>query len=158
MSILNVVRGVFAVVAISVAAPVIAQEGESAIFEEILVTATKREQTLQEIPVAVSVVGAQTIRDSLVYDIRDLQFLVPSLRVSQLQTSGNTNRLAPTHRPRGDPSRSCFPSRRLLRPRGLGVRRPALARLPRISGEPAATVSAAVRSLSRQGTASMARR
>ena len=91
MSKSTVLRGIFAVLAISVAAPVVAQESDTAIFEEILVTATKREQTLQEIPVAVSVVGAQTIRDSVVYDIRDLQFLVPSLRVSQLQTSGNTN-------------------------------------------------------------------
>ena len=61
------------------------------ILEEITVTATKREQTLQEIPVAVSVVDNQTIEQSQVLDILDLQTLVPSLRVTQLQSSANTN-------------------------------------------------------------------
>ena len=60
-------------------------------LEEITVTATKRESTLQEVPVAVSVTDAQTIQQAQVLDILDLQTLVPSLRVTQLQSSGNTN-------------------------------------------------------------------
>ncbi|MBT8110982.1 MAG: TonB-dependent receptor [Gammaproteobacteria bacterium] len=67
------------------AAPVFSQ------LEEITVTATKRESTLQEVPVAVSVTDAQTIQQAQVLDILDLQTLVPSLRVTQLQSSGNTN-------------------------------------------------------------------
>ena len=51
--------------------------------------AAKREQTLQEIPVAVAVVTADVMNEAQVLEIRDLQFLVPSLRVSQLQTSAN---------------------------------------------------------------------
>ena len=86
----TILRGVFAVIAISLAVPVFAQEG-GAIFEEITVTATKREQTLQQVPVAVSVVQAETLRTSQILDVKDLQFLVPSLRIGQLQTSGNTN-------------------------------------------------------------------
>jgi iron complex outermembrane receptor protein len=83
-------RGAFAVIATIFAMPVFAQEqSDVAIFEEILVTATKREQTLQEVPVAVSVVSADVMNDAQVLDIKDLQFLVPSLRVSQLQTSAN---------------------------------------------------------------------
>ncbi|QYU70180.1 TonB-dependent receptor [Leptolyngbya sp. 15MV] len=58
---------------------------------EIIVTATKREQTLQEIPVAVSVTTAETIERNQVRDLRDLQTLVPSLKVAQLQSSANTN-------------------------------------------------------------------
>ena len=60
-------------------------------IEEVIVTATKRAQTLQEIPVAVSVVTSESIERSGVLDIKDLQTLVPSLRVTQLQSSANTN-------------------------------------------------------------------
>jgi len=60
-------------------------------LEEVVVTATKRQQTLQEIPIAVSVVSAEAIERSQVLDIKDLQTLVPSLRVTQLQGSAQTN-------------------------------------------------------------------
>jgi len=59
-------------------------------IEEVIVLATKREQTLQEVPVAVSVVSAEEIEQSAINDIMDLQSAVPALRVSQLQSSGNT--------------------------------------------------------------------
>jgi outer membrane receptor protein involved in Fe transport len=61
------------------------------VLEEVVVTAAKREQTLQEVPVAVSVVSGETLEQAQVLDIKDLQTLVPSLRVTQQQTSGNTN-------------------------------------------------------------------
>ncbi|MEM7780663.1 MAG: TonB-dependent receptor [Pseudomonadota bacterium] len=57
----------------------------------IIVTATKREQTLQEIPVAVSVTSAETIEQAQIRDIADLQSVVPSLRVSQLQSAFATS-------------------------------------------------------------------
>ncbi len=57
----------------------------------IIVTASKREQTLQETPIAVSVTSAEQIEDSQVRDLLDIQTLVPSLRVNQLQSSANTN-------------------------------------------------------------------
>lgn len=60
-------------------------------LEEIIVTASKRQQTLQETPIAVSVTGADTIEKARVLDISDLQTIVPSLRVTTLQTSSNTN-------------------------------------------------------------------
>ncbi len=60
-------------------------------LEEVIVTAAKRQQTLQEIPIAVSVVSAETIEQAQVLDIKDLQTLVPSLRVTQLQGSAQTN-------------------------------------------------------------------
>ena len=63
----------------------------NAMLEEVVVTATKRQQTLQEIPIAVSVVTAESIEQSQVLDIKDLQTLVPSLRVTQLQGSAQTN-------------------------------------------------------------------
>ncbi|MBO9603721.1 MAG: TonB-dependent receptor [Novosphingobium sp.] len=58
---------------------------------EILVTATKREQTLQDTPVAVTVATQEQLERSQVRDLKDLSILVPSLRVTQLQSSANTN-------------------------------------------------------------------
>ncbi len=60
-------------------------------IEEVYVTATKRQQTLQEVPVAVSVTDADTIEKAQILDIQDLQSVVPSLRITQLQSSANTN-------------------------------------------------------------------
>ena len=59
--------------------------------DEIVVTATKRETTLLDTPIAVSVTNAETIERAQIRDLIDLQTLVPSLRVSQLQSSANTN-------------------------------------------------------------------
>lgn len=57
----------------------------------VTVTATKREATLQDVPVAVSVVGEDEIEKAEIQDLGDLQSIVPSLRVGQLQSSANTN-------------------------------------------------------------------
>jgi len=59
--------------------------------DEIIVTATKRETTLQATPVAVTVTTADTIEKARILDLQDLQSVVPSLRVNQLQTSQNVN-------------------------------------------------------------------
>lgn len=58
---------------------------------DIIVTASKRSQTLQDTPVAVSVTSAAALEESQIRDLIDLQSAVPSLRVSQLQSSANTN-------------------------------------------------------------------
>ncbi len=58
---------------------------------DIIVTASKRAQTLQDTPISVAVASAQQIEQSQVRDLLDLQTLVPSLKVGQLQSSANTN-------------------------------------------------------------------
>lgn len=60
-------------------------------LQTVTVTATKREQTLQSVPIAVSVVGEDVIDKAEIIDLGDLQSIVPSLRVGQLQSSANTN-------------------------------------------------------------------
>ena len=77
-----------ALIASLTSAQVYAQSG---VLEEVIVTAAKRQQTLQEVPVAVSVVASESIERAQVLDIKDLQTLVPSLRVAQLQNSAQTN-------------------------------------------------------------------
>lgn len=70
-----------------------AQAAEDAAEEEfedsnvIIVTATKREQTLQETPISVSVTSGEVLEQAQIRDVLDLQSVTPSLRVSQLQTS-----------------------------------------------------------------------
>lgn len=59
--------------------------------DAIIVTATKREATLQEVPVAVSVTTGETIERAQIRDLKDLSSVVPSLRVNTLQSSANTN-------------------------------------------------------------------
>ncbi len=56
----------------------------------IVVTATKREQTLQETPVSVSVTTGETLEQAQIRDVLDLQTVTPSLRVSQLQNSSSS--------------------------------------------------------------------
>ncbi|MEX6632266.1 TonB-dependent receptor [Hyphococcus lacteus] len=74
-----------------VALGAVATTGVSAQSDQIVVTATKRAQTLQEVPIAVSVVDAETIEKSQINDLIDLQTVVPSLRITQLQNSSQTN-------------------------------------------------------------------
>ena len=57
--------------------------------EEVIVTATKTERTLQEVPVAVSVVTADTIEKANVVDLLDLKAVVPSLDARQYQSTTN---------------------------------------------------------------------
>lgn len=84
--------GVLSVVSTGTALAQTSDEEDSArTLGTITVTATKREATLQDIPVAVSVVGDAEIEKAEIQDLGDLQSIVPSLRVGQLQSSANTN-------------------------------------------------------------------
>lgn len=58
---------------------------------DIIVTATKRAQTLQDVPISVAVATPETIERAQIRDIIDLQSVVPSLRVTQLNATGQTN-------------------------------------------------------------------
>lgn len=61
------------------------------VLEEVLVTAQKREQNLQDVPVAVSAFDAAALEQTGVKDMFDLQNNAPSLIVSQSQTSTTTS-------------------------------------------------------------------
>ena len=70
---------------------VIAQDDDEFELEEILVTSSKRTQTLQETPIAVSVTTAETFEKARLLDINDLQTVVPTLRVTTLQNAASTD-------------------------------------------------------------------
>ena len=83
-----------AAAAMSVPGVALAQDGtaDEAVEDDdfndaIIVTATKREQTLQETPVSVSVTSAETLEQAQIRDVLDLQTVAPSLRVSQQQNA-----------------------------------------------------------------------
>ncbi len=60
------------------------------LLEEVVVTAQKRTQDLQDVPVAVSAFTGEMLRDSGVRDMFELAAIAPSLRVTQSQTSTTT--------------------------------------------------------------------
>ncbi|RVQ69412.1 TonB-dependent receptor [Croceicoccus ponticola] len=57
----------------------------------IIVTATKRARTLQDTPVAVTVATEEQLERAEIRDLKDLASIAPSLKVTQLQSSANTN-------------------------------------------------------------------
>lgn len=67
------------------------QDAELNDSDDIIVTATKREQTLQDVPISVAVTTAATIEKAQIRDLIDLQSVVPSLKVAQFNAAGQTN-------------------------------------------------------------------
>ena len=65
-----------------------AQEESGREIEEIVVTAQKREQSLQDVPIVVTTVSGELLKDAGVRDIRDLTVLTPGLTVTS--TSNET--------------------------------------------------------------------
>ncbi len=72
-----------------------AQTEATAAVEEILVTATRREESLQEVPVAVTAISAEALDRAGVKDLRDLSTLATSFNMnsSQTETGGTTLRI-----------------------------------------------------------------
>ena len=65
-----------------------AQVDDPAVIEEILVTARKRSETLQEIPESVTVLDSQLIETARIKNIKDFSALVPNLHVSSSWRQG----------------------------------------------------------------------
>lgn len=66
------------------------ESGDVVTLEVLVVTAAKRTQTLQNTPIAVSVVTQEEIDKAEIKDAFDLQATVPSLRVSQGGSTANS--------------------------------------------------------------------
>jgi iron complex outermembrane receptor protein len=61
------------------------------VLEEVVVTAQKREQSMQDVPIAVSAFSQEFLDQSGVDDVMELQFFVPGLTIYNNQTVGQTN-------------------------------------------------------------------
>lgn len=72
------------ILALAQAGPALAQSGESRdALNEIVVTAQKREQTLIEVPMAISVVGGEELGERGIENVQDLSFAVPGLTMRE---------------------------------------------------------------------------
>ncbi len=58
--------------------------------DAIVVTAQRREQSLQDVPVVVTAISEETLEDAGVRDIKDLQVLVPGLTVTSTTSETST--------------------------------------------------------------------
>ncbi|CAN7300198.1 TonB-dependent receptor [Brevundimonas sp. LjRoot202] len=68
-----------------------AQEGQTATtVDDIIVTAQKREQNLQDVPIVVTSLSQETLQDAGVRDIKDLQILTPGLTVTSTSSEAST--------------------------------------------------------------------
>src|SRR5436305_1181112 len=54
---------------------------------EIVVTATRRNETVQDVPIAITAIGAAELQNAGVDNIRDLEQLAPSIQSSTGQSS-----------------------------------------------------------------------
>lgn len=69
----------------------VAAEEESGGLEEIVVTAQKREQNMQDVPVSVTALGAEAIENARIADFSDLTRAAPSLTITQTTSAPNNS-------------------------------------------------------------------
>ena len=67
-----------------------AGEEEASTLDQITVTAQKREEALQDVPVVVTALSEKMLEDNGVRDIKDLQQMVPGLTVTSTQSESLT--------------------------------------------------------------------
>jgi iron complex outermembrane receptor protein len=68
--------------------PAYSQEGDiEFILEDIVVTAQKREQELQDVPIPITYVGAEQLERTKVYTLQDLERTAPALEFGDTDTS-----------------------------------------------------------------------
>ncbi len=90
-------RGFIFLIVLSVAAsflvfqPAFAQDresGVSALMEEIIVTARKREENLQDTPVAVSAFSGESLEARGIQKIDDIAYITPNMTFDNINTNG----------------------------------------------------------------------
>ena len=72
-------------------------DAAAATVDQIVVTAQKRSQSLQDVPIVVTAVSSQLLKDANVKDIKDLTVLTPGLMVTSTSVS-YTHLTLPTNR------------------------------------------------------------
>ncbi len=84
-------------------------KGRLGFLEEVIVTAEKREQNLQEVPVAISAFTANMMEARGIVTPQDLQFSVPGLSIGEQNNTGGTAKAtirgvgSENYQPGGDP-------------------------------------------------------
>ena len=91
---MNLAIGGLVATAIGLPLGALAQEDNDSPFEEITVTATKREESIYEVPVAMSAFSAATIEKQGITDLMDVGKFVPNLNVTAF-SAGHTSSANP---------------------------------------------------------------
>lgn len=71
-------------------APATDESDEPTTLSTLTVTAQKREEALQDVPISVTALSEQLLQDTGVRDVKDLQTLVPGLTVTSTQSEAQT--------------------------------------------------------------------
>ncbi|WP_312594879.1 TonB-dependent receptor [Brevundimonas sp.] len=80
---------VIGAVAFGFAGAAAAQEAPATV-DDIIVTAQKREQSLQDVPIVVTTLSQELLQGAGVQDIKDLQILTPGMTVTSTQSEAST--------------------------------------------------------------------
>ena len=80
-----VLLAIYAALASPVIAPV--SLGQELVLEEVIVTARRRAENLQETPVAVTALDADALRDAGIRNLSDLNQIVPNIEVASANGS-----------------------------------------------------------------------
>jgi iron complex outermembrane recepter protein len=91
---LALVLGAMPVAGLGLGQAALAQGAEKPVFEEVIVTAQKREQSIYDVPVAISAFSADTIERQGISDLTDLGKFVPNLNVTGF-SAGHTSSANP---------------------------------------------------------------
>ncbi len=78
-------------VVVALTGPVVLEAQEQGYLEEIIVTAQKREQSIQDVSVAVTAISGAGLVEHGITDMFDLQEIAPGLRVDQSQSASTAN-------------------------------------------------------------------
>ena len=76
--------------ALAISSPAVAQDDDR-LIEEIMVTAQKREQSIYEVPVAVSAFQGEKLAEQGIVDIVDIGKFVPNLNITQFSAGHNSS-------------------------------------------------------------------
>ena len=86
----NIYRQMLKIVAVMIGFAGISANAQDAL-EEIIVTAQKRAQNVQDVPIAVSAFTDEMMQRASIKDIRDVSFMDPSFTSAQSQTATNSS-------------------------------------------------------------------
>jgi len=78
-----------ALTALALAIPITSPANEPLLLEEIVVTAQKREQSLQDVPIAVAAMGGEKINDVGIVNLEELTLYIPNVSINQGGATAN---------------------------------------------------------------------
>ena len=107
----NLLSGVAAIAVLTVAQPALAQSADNEVSGggndgEIVVTARFKEETLQDVPQAISAFDERTLLKSAARDLTDLAPTTPNVSIQPVATFSNSAAMCAGVRPRAESSTS----------------------------------------------------